>query len=219
MKREDSRRKCGTATPRAPYRGYEAQEKPRDATCTVVDILGHTHVPSRSLFPFLSFSLFFSRVKQLGYLGSVRSDTGERICIPGLAARLHACSTCSGAEVRSFVIFLPHGRLVGSEGCIRTCTASRVAAFNSEVIGISKCHVAAVFFLARYLSSAYKRMCHSARKVRIFRPEVSQSKNSCLYPVRYPRILIDVTRFCVRKLRNLIFRFLSTLYLFAIRRI
>jgi len=59
----------------------------------IVDILDHTHVLSRSLFPFslslsLSLSLFFSQEKQLKYLSSARSETGERICIPGLAVTL-----------------------------------------------------------------------------------------------------------------------------------
>lgn len=140
MKRGDLRRKCGTATPWAPYRGYEAQEKSRDAACTVVDISGHTQVLARSP-PFLSFSFFLSQVEQLG---SVRSETGERICIPGLAARLHACSTYLRPEVRSFVVFLPVWPTCKERDCTRTCTASRMVAFNSEVIGISKCHAAAI---------------------------------------------------------------------------
>lgn len=120
MKREDSRRKCGTATPRVLYRGYEAQEKPRDAACNGRRYpRPHPRSLSLALLPFSLFSLSFSQEKQLRYLGSVKSETGERICISGLCGPglLHACSTCLRPKVCSFVIcmFLRRGRLAGSE--------------------------------------------------------------------------------------------------------
>lgn len=170
MKREDSRRKCGTATPRAQYRGYEAQEKPRDAALATWSSISSTTPTSSlarslNLLPFSSSSLSFSQKKQLRYLGSAKSETGECICIPGLCGRGAATRLAPLAWDSKFVrsLYVPSTRpTCGERGCVRTCTASRVAAFSSEVIGYFEMSrggvTASVSFLARYLFS-YKRVC------------------------------------------------------------
>lgn len=122
----------------------------RDAACTVVDILGHTQVLSRSFarsLPFLSFSFFFSKEKQLGYLSATLDRRLESAFASWRALRRGYTLAPLVREpkfVRSFLMFLPRGRLVESEAAFARAPHLAWSPLIPEVIGISKCHVAPI---------------------------------------------------------------------------